>query len=52
MSREEVERRVREDSPKFVEKFSEDARLFCTQVSKRGRGGRKGSGEGVDVTLL
>ena len=33
ISREEVERRVREDQPIFVDKFSEDARLFCLQVS-------------------
>ena len=37
-SREEVERRVREDPPAFSEKFSESSKLFCSQV----RGGRRG----------
>ena len=33
MSREEVERRVREDREGYSHKFSGDARLFCSQVS-------------------
>ena len=33
VSREEVEHRVREEREKYTEKFSEDARLFCTQVT-------------------
>ena len=33
VSREDVEHRVREEREKYTEKFSEDARLFCTQVT-------------------
>ena len=32
VSRDEVERRVREDAPPFCSKFSEEAKLFCSQV--------------------
>ena len=47
-SREEVERRVREDAVAFSEKFSEPARMFCSQVSRQeGEGrGRGGGGRG------
>ena len=33
VSREEVERRVKEDREQYNHKFSEDAKLFCSQVS-------------------
>ena len=32
VSREEVERRIKEDNVVFNDKFSDDAKLICTQV--------------------
>ena len=32
VSRDTVEKRVKEDVPKFSDKFTEDAKLFCLQV--------------------
>ena len=34
MSREEVEKRVKEDKEIYTEKFSEQTRDFCSRVSK------------------
>ena len=34
VSRDEVERRVRDETVKFPDKFTQEARLFVSQVSK------------------
>lgn len=42
VSRDEVERRVREDAPPFCSKFSEEAKLFCSQLLEKTHSARLG----------
>jgi len=45
VTREEVERRIREDNPPFSKKFTDESRLFCSQLLEKSHSSRLACGE-------